>query len=217
MWTHRWFSRPQLGGTHSECEVNQTSDLLLYLHGTFSLHKAPEGDLIRPGFSVENSQKCDFTHTWQFDCDQIVILHTYPLTDSGNSIMMFAFTLTGLMFCCTLVLKYKSYLFVHVFHDVSFMCNPKLWMRWQNLRLELQVNVNLCGVQRHVLGAQDDIKCHLIKEANINCNQCTAVKHQGEGVKWPCTCESLLNGFPSSHSAWEPFWLAVQMIGFSVC
>lgn len=111
MWTHRWFSRPQLGGTHSECEVNQTSDLLLHLHGTFTLHKASEGDLIRPGFSVENSQKCDFTHTWQFDCDQIVILHTYPLTDSGNSIMMFAFTLTGLMFCCTLVLKYKSYLF----------------------------------------------------------------------------------------------------------
>lgn len=58
-------SRPQLGGTHFECEVNQTSDLLLRLHGTFTLHKASKGDLIRPGFSVRNSQEYDFTHTWQ--------------------------------------------------------------------------------------------------------------------------------------------------------
>lgn len=85
--------------------------------------------------------------------------------------MIFAFTLTGLIFCCTLVLKYKSYrflnvfyayFFMHIFHDVSFMCNLKLWMRWRDLRLQLQVNVNLCGVQRHVFGAQDDVKCHLI-------------------------------------------------------
>lgn len=38
-------------------------------------------------------------------------------------------------------------------------------MKWQNVRLELQLNVNLCGVQSYVLGAQDDKKCHLIKEA----------------------------------------------------
>lgn len=54
---HWWFSRPQLGGTHSEHEVNQTSDILLRLHGTFTLHKASKGDLIRLGFSVEDSQK----------------------------------------------------------------------------------------------------------------------------------------------------------------
>lgn len=55
------FKIPRLGGTHSEHEVNQTSDLLLRLHGTFTLHKASKGDLIRLGFSVEDSQK--YFHT----------------------------------------------------------------------------------------------------------------------------------------------------------
>lgn len=57
--------RDQLYGTHSECEVNQTSDLLLRLNGTFTLHNASERDQIGPGLSGEDSQWCDITHPWQ--------------------------------------------------------------------------------------------------------------------------------------------------------
>lgn len=65
-----------------------------------------------------------------------------------------------------------------------------------NLRLELQVNVNLCGVQRHFLGAQDDVKGHLVKEANIRHNRRTAAKHQGDGVTRPPYLRVSFKGIP---------------------
>lgn len=34
-------------------------------------------------------------------------------------------------------------------------------MQQQCLRLELQVDVNLCGVESHTHSAQDDVKCSL--------------------------------------------------------
>ena len=42
--------------THSECVVNQTSNLFFCLHGTFTFHDTSEGHLIRVGLAFENKQ-----------------------------------------------------------------------------------------------------------------------------------------------------------------
>lgn len=89
----------------------------------------------------------------------------------------------------------------------------------QYLRLELQVDVDLVGVERHTHSAQDDVKCSLVQKRRggnpISHIWNTVTMCEDKHGKLICTFESLLKGFPSSHSAWEPFRLAVQMIGFS--
>lgn len=95
--------------TYSERIFDQTSDLFFCLHGAFTLHNTSKWNLVRPGFPVQNKQIYWFRSLKKGHC----ILYcsqttqTYPLTDNGNSIMTFTFTLIGTMFSCTLVLKEK--------------------------------------------------------------------------------------------------------------
>lgn len=84
------------------------------------------------------------------------IEYTYPMTDNGSSMITFAFTLTGKMFSCTLVLKKKK-----EFKDVqNTRCS---WTSQQHLRLQQQVDVDLGGVEGHAHSAQNDVECSLIK------------------------------------------------------
>lgn len=91
--------------------------------------------------------------------------------------MTFAFTLPGLMLSCTLVLKYKSFLLSHDFLHV--------YSKAEDLRLELQFHLDLCRVQRHVHGAENDVKRHLIEEASIRYNQSTAARCWSDSVPPP--------------------------------
>lgn len=62
---------------------------------------------------------------------------------------------------------------------------PYRYMRRLYLRLELQVKVNLCGVQSHTRSAQDDVKHSLVQKKchNICHIQSTTAKCQDEHVK----------------------------------
>ena len=140
---------------------------------------------------LKTSKRIYFTYSWSY-CVFIVAkqqFNTHPETDNGNSMITLTFTLTEARLSCTLVLKENK---IHQYKTILLSIHTHaehlyLYHLWQLLRLELQVNVNLRGVQRHTRSAQDDVKCSLME---INKNKKAAAsltwKYSSRVSQWTC-------------------------------